>query len=125
MFKSVASSELKGLIFTIVWAFNKDDWGYIEEISKIFTDQGGEIYLIELEAHLDERLKRNTTENRLLHKPSKRTIADSEGRIRKSSEEYRLNSMPGEITNKNYIRIDNTNLSAEEVARKIHTAFDL
>jgi len=39
-------------------------------------------------------------------------------------EEYRLNSVKGEITRENYMRINNTNLSAEEVALMIKEKFN-
>ena len=38
---------------------------------------------------------------------------------------YRLNSEKGEITHKKYLRINNTNLSAEDVAKMIKDKFEL
>ena len=43
--------------------------------------------------------------------------------MRASHETYRLNSLPGEMPEENYLRIDNTDLSAEEVARMIFDRF--
>jgi hypothetical protein len=40
-------------------------------------------------------------------------------------EKYRLNSLPGEITRKNYLKIDNTNIIPEEVAERIKSEFNL
>ena len=40
-------------------------------------------------------------------------------------EKYRLNSLEGEITYPNYIKINNTNLSASEVAERIKEKFQL
>jgi len=74
---------------------------------------------------LEERLKRNKTENRLNHKASKRDIEASERRLLKDTSSARLVSLDGEITFKNYIKIDNTHLSAEEVARLIKQTFQL
>ena len=75
MFKEVASSDLEGLIFTFLWYFDsKADWDYTEKLVKIFKDKGAEIYFVELGANEEERLKRNKTEHRLEHKPSKRNI---------------------------------------------------
>ena len=126
IFKEVASSDLEGLIFTFLWYFDsKEDWEYTEKIVKIFRDKGAEIYFVELEANEEERLKRNKTEHRLEHKPSKRNIAWSDGELKKSGLEHRLNSEEGEIKEKNYIKIDNTNLSPEIVAQKIKEAFNL
>jgi len=59
IFKAVASSDLPGLIFTYVWDFDSEyDWNYIEKISKIFTDTGGEVCLVELEAELANQARR-------------------------------------------------------------------
>ena len=73
-----------------------------------------------MEAQFEERLKRNGTENRLLHKPSKRDLAFSEKNLIESHDMYRLNSLDGEISRQKYLRIDNTNLSAETVAQQIY-----
>jgi hypothetical protein len=41
IFKEVAKSDMEGLIFTFIWAFNKqDDWDYIKKISNIFESKG-------------------------------------------------------------------------------------
>mgnify|MGYP005831752351 CR=1 FL=1 len=124
IFKSFATTDEKGLITTFVWAFNmKEDWEFVEKICDIFKNQGAEIYLVELEANLDERLKGNQTPNRLEHKPTKRNIKQSEEELLSSMEEMRLNSAENEIKAENYIRINNTNLSPDEVAGKIIAAF--
>ena len=120
IFKEVAKSDLDGLIFTYVWAFDQEeDKKYIESVVKIFEDYNADIYFVELETDLDTRLRRNTTENRLKHKPSKRNIKWTEKDILESNKNYRLNSFPGEITYKNYLRIDNTNKDPEKVAKII------
>mgnify|MGYP000896716333 FL=1 len=91
----------------------------------IFKEKGGECYFIELETTLEERIKRNKTDNRLAHKPSKRNLEWSENDIIKSIEKHRLNSNPKEIPFENYLRIDNTNISAEDTAKIIKEKFDL
>lgn len=126
IFKAVAASDLPGIIFTYLWAFDsKGDWDYISTISSIFEKKGGEVCLVELEADLDERLLRNRTEHRLQHKPTKRNIERSEQDLLSSVEKHRLNSRDGEITSTNYIRINNTNLSPVEVASLIKDRFSL
>jgi len=126
IFKSVAGSDLEGMVFTYVWAFDlEEDREYVENVSKIFTDQGGEMYFVELEADVDERLKRNAHEHRLQHKPSKRNTKESEKNLKETMEKHRLNSSSGEITYKNYIRIDNTELPPEAVAQQIKEEFNL
>ena len=84
-------------------------------------------YVIELEASLEERLKRNKTDNRLEYKASKRDLEWSENELIQSMSKHKLNSNPGEGEKifKNYIKINNENLSAKEVATIIKERFDL
>lgn len=120
IFKEVVNSDLKGLIFTYVWAFDfQSDWNYVEKVCRLFESKGGEAYLVELEADLDERLLRNKSPHRLQQKPTKRDIERSERDLLKTHENHRLNSYEGEIKRENYIRINNTSLSPEETARII------
>ncbi|WP_020615515.1 AAA family ATPase [Paenibacillus daejeonensis] len=126
IFEEVSKSELKGIIFTFVWAFDlQSDWDYIEKVSNLFESRGGTVYYVELEADLEERKRRNRTENRLLHKPSKRDLKWSEDELVTTYEKHRLNSLPGEITKDHYIRISNRDLSAEKVAELIKERFEL
>lgn len=124
IFEEVSQSDLEGLIFTYVWAFDlQADWDYIEQISTLFKSRGGTVYFVELEADLEERMMRNKTENRLEHKPSKRNVEKSEKDLVATHEKYRLNSLPGEITKPNYIRINNTGIEPEVVADMIKKRF--
>lgn len=126
IFEAAAKSDLEGLIFTYVWAFNHpSDWNYVNEVCKIFESRGGTVYFVELEADLNERLERNKSPHRLEHKPTKRNIEWSENNLKKSLEKYRLNSLEGEITKEEYIRINNTSMSPEEVAKVIKDKFQL
>lgn len=127
IFEEMAKSNQKGLIFTWIWAFDlgKSEEEYYNKIRDIFAKHGAEIYLVELAANLEERIKRNETSNRLKHKPTKRDIEWSRSEIIKSNNKHRLNSLPGEIKEKNYLRIDNTNISAEDVAKIIKEKFNL
>ena len=124
--EAVAKSELPGLICTFVWAFEMEsDHESIKNIIELFRNKGSEIYLVELEAPLDVRLTRNATENRLIHKPTKRNLEWSNQDVLNGDSKHRMNSLPGEITEKNYIRIDNTILTAEATAKFIKQSFDL
>ncbi len=124
IFKEAAKSDLEGMIFTYVWALNfKEDWQYVEETCDIFRSNGGEVYLVELETTLEERIKRNRHPHRLEHKPTKRNVERSEKNLRKSMDKYRLNSKEGEIKEENYIKIDNTSLAPDEVAQMIRDKF--
>lgn len=125
IFEEVAKSDLEGLIFTFVWAFDQQsDWDYINNLCNIFESQNATIYFVELEANVDERLKRNTHPHRLSHKPSKKNIEFSENDLKDSMIKYRLNSNEGEIKQKNYIKINNTNLSPEKTAALIKEKFN-
>lgn len=126
LFKSVSVSDLEGLIFTYVWAFDQqEDWDYVDNICEIFESKGAAIYFVELEAELNERLERNKSPHRLEHKPTKRNLEKSENELKNTMEKYRLNSYEGEIKKENYIRINNTNLSAMELAKLIKERFNL
>lgn len=126
IFERFANSPNEGLIHTFMWAFDhQEDWDYVHDITQYFKDVNADIYFVELHTTLEERLKRNKTENRLNHKASKRDIEASERRLLKDTSSARLVSLDGEITFKNYIKIDNTHLSAEEVARLIKQTFQL
>ncbi|MGG0658444.1 AAA family ATPase [Rummeliibacillus pycnus] len=126
IFEEVSKSNLYGMIFTYVWMFNlESDWDYVKQLSHLFESRGGTVYYVELEADLEERLKRNKTPNRLEHKPKKRDIEWSENDLKHTMEKHRLNSLEGEIKFQNYIKINNTNLSAEEVAKIVKERFHL
>lgn len=126
MFETVAKSNLEGLIFTFQWCFEDIlDWEQTEKVSNIFKEQGGEVYYVELEADLNERLRRNETSNRLENKPTKRNVEQSKEFLLRAEKKHRCNSYPGEIQEKNYIRINNNNIPANEVAKMIKERFDL
>lgn len=126
VFKHVSKAHQKGLIFTFMWALDEpSDHQYMNRLETMFKEEGFHVYYVELMAHKDIRLDRNKTENRLLHKPSKRNLFESEARFLRLEEKYRLNSYEGEITKENYLKIDNTNLTPVEVAQKIKDTFNL
>ena len=126
IFKSISKSDNYGMIFTKVWYFEqKEDWDNIGNMCQTVASQGAEIYFVELEANVEERLNRNRTLHRLEHKPTKRNIEQSEQHLLSTIESSRLNSNKGEIEQENYLRIDNTYLSAEEVAEVIKKEFQL
>ncbi|MBP1569197.1 MAG: shikimate kinase, partial [Oscillospiraceae bacterium] len=99
------------------------DWKTGEEIRKIFEPYGTEFYYAELVAPLEIRLERNKTPNRLENKPSKRDLETSERRIIRDDEKHRFVSFEGEIPFENYIKIDNSDISAAETAKIIKEHF--
>jgi len=126
VFEEFAKTDAYGLIFTYIWAFDQQaDWDYIEHVKSIFRPYGTEFYYVELVASPEIRTQRNATENRLLHKPSKRDIEASNRRNEAQNSRYRLESRNGEIPFENYIKIDNSALSPEQTARMIKEHFSL
>lgn len=125
IFDEFINGDYKGLIYTTIWAFNEqEDHDYIENLYQRCKEKGHNFYVVELYAPLDIRLKRNVTENRLLHKKSKNDIPASNARLLQM-EELRCNSYENEIKYENYIKIDNSNLTPQEVAKIIKDKFNL
>lgn len=124
IFEEFLASDCEGLIFTYMWAFDRqEDWDYIQSVAKRFEVHGAEIYCVELIAPQNMRLQRNNTENRLAHKASKRNLDFSSNCILHEDSNYRLVSREGEIPFSNYIRIDNSNLSPDDAADMIIAKF--
>lgn len=124
IFEEFVKTQNYGMIYTCMWAYDcQEDWDIMTRILGIF--EGAEIYCVELTAPLDVRLARNVTENRLENKSSKRNIAASNARLIRDTEQHRFVSNDGEVPIENFIRIDNTNLDANVVARMIKEEFDL
>ena len=125
IFEEFVKSDCEGMIFTYIWAFDMpSDWDYIQGVAGLFTRNGAQIYCVELVASEEVRLQRNRTENRMKHKASKRDVAFSE-RLIKEESKHRLVSREGEVPFENYMRIDNTDLTPENVADKIIERFGL
>lgn len=123
-FEEFAATDNYGMVFTYMWAFDeREDWNYTAWVADLFEKQGAEVYYVELVADQATRLERNRSENRLKHKASKRDLAASEARLRMDDVKHRFVSYEGEIPFENYLRIDNTDLSPEEVARQIKERF--
>ena len=122
--QEVAQSELPGLIFTFVWALNEaEDRAYVDDLTQIFAEAGADIYYVELQADQAVRLQRNKTEYRLSQKPTKRNLQFSENNLLEMDANYQLNSDGDFFYEKNYLKIDNTHLTAEETAVKIKEHF--
>ena len=124
-FREFAASDQYGMIFTYMWAFDQQsDWNYVAHVKEIFAPYGTEFYYVELVAPREIRLQRNATENRIRNKPSKADVEASNERLL-GEDKYRLVSNEGEIPFDNYMRIDNSQLSAEEAAKQIRDTFNL
>ena len=126
VFEEFAKTDNYGLIFTFIWAFDVPyDTEYVRRLTQLYENAGAQVDYVELVAPQEVRLVRNRTENRLKEKASKRDVALSEMRMLDAEEKYRCISEPGEVIEKlgctpeRYLRIDNTDLSPEEVAERI------
>ena len=126
IFRHFAASDNYGMIFTYMMDFDmQSEWDYLEHVKSIFAPYGTEFYYVELIAPQEVRLQRNKTENRLLHKPSKRDIEVSDQRLIRDDANHRCVSYPREIPFENYLRIENADLPAAEAARRIKDYFQL
>lgn len=126
IFEEVAASDLHGLIFTFVWALDlESDRAFIDRACEIFRERGAEICFVELEADLSERLRRNETEFRLLHKSPKRDVEKSRALLLEDEKNHRLNSEGDFFYSENHLKINNTDLSAALVAQMIAERFGL
>lgn len=122
VFEEFINCDLEGMIFTYMWAFDMpSDREYLISVAERFD----EVYCVELIADQSVRLARNETENRLRNKASKRDLEASNQRVLNEDKKHRLVSESGEITFENYMRIDNTSLSPDVVAKMIKDRFDL
>jgi hypothetical protein len=124
--EEVAASDLPGLVFTFVWAFNvPEDEAFLDEYATPFRERGGRVLFVELEATQAERLKRNECGSRLAEKPSKRDLEASRRRLLANDARYQLNSGGKFDQRPDYLRIDNTLLSPGEVAERVISHFGL
>jgi hypothetical protein len=117
------------LVFTLVWALDLDkDAEAIRHHLAPFVEAGRRVALVELCADLDTRLARNRTPYRLAEKKSKRDLAWSDDNVR-DLERWQMNTgvpSPGDevIAGLPHLRIDNTDLSPEDVAAQVLTWLD-
>lgn len=114
------------MIFTFVTAYDcKDDIEYLNGLRTMFEATGGNFYFVELSADLQTRLERNVTPHRLESKFTKNDIERSTKDLLEAMDKYRLNSNEGETICPNHLKINNTNLSPDEVSNIIMEQFGL
>jgi hypothetical protein len=124
--EEVAESDLPGLVFTYVCAFDQPgDLAAVEEWAEIFRARGRRVVFAELEAAQDERLRRNETEFRLAEKESKRDVAASRQRLLDDDARFQLNSRGAFDGRDDWLRLDTTALAAAEAAERIIARFGL
>lgn len=117
LMEEVAASDLPGLIFTYVWAFDlPEDERAVDQFAEPFRRRGGRVLYLELEADQAERLRRNQCASRLAEKPSKRDVAFSQRNLLELDRLHRLTSDGWFDDRADYLRIDNTRLEPAQVA---------
>ena len=125
VFEEAAKSTLPGLIFTFVWAFDlPSEAAAVEGYAAPFRAAGGRVLFVELQASLEERLRRNETEFRLAEKPSKRNLAESRRRLLEHDGKYQFRSDPA-LRPKDWLTLDTTALEPRAVADRVIDHFDL
>ena len=126
LIEEVAASDLPGLIFTYVWAFDGPaDAGVLARLAEPFQRRGGRVLYVELAASQAERLRRNEGASRLAEKPSKRNLDWSRRHLLELDDTYRMNSVDEFDGRADYLRIDNTGLAPEQVADRVIARFEL
>lgn len=124
--EEVAASDLPGLIFTYVWAFDDPrDAAAVDHYAEIFRVRGGRVVCAELEASQEERLRRNASTFRLAEKPTKRDLEASRERLLEHDARYQLNSHGALDGRADYLRLDITSVEATEAAERILLHFGL
>ena len=119
-FLGTSARHHRSVILTGVIDFsNQYNLMYLKDIQDLLNEYHQQILFVELETSLEERLRRNRTENRLKYKPLKRYVEVSEKEILETDKTDQLNSQKRPSGLHHYLKIDNTNLSAEEVAKQI------
>ena len=119
-FLGTSARNHRSVILTGVIDFsNQYNLMYLKDIQDLLNEYHQQILFVELETSLEERLRRNRTENRLKYKPLKRYVEVSEREILETDKTDQLNSQKRPSGLHHYLKIDNTNLSAEEVAKQI------
>lgn len=114
------------LIFTYVCAFElAEEREYLTGLAELFLNAGGEFYFVELSADLETRLQRNETPHRMERKVSKRDLVWSRANLLEDVSNHRLNSDEEEVWFDNHLKIDNTNLSPDQVADMVIEKYDL
>lgn len=119
-FLGTSARNHRSVILTGIIDFsNQYQLMYLKDIQDLLNEYHQEILFVELETSLEERLRRNRTENRLKYKPLKRYVEVSEREILETDKMNQLNSQKQPSGLSHYLKVNNTNLSAKEVAKQI------
>lgn len=117
---------------TYVWALEDErDKRLVQEYVEIVESRGGAVHFVELVATQEERLDRNGSEFRLERKRSKRDLEFSRSNLLELDANYVMNTgstptVAEELfEGRGYLRLDNTELPADEVVARVVNAFEL
>lgn len=124
--EEAANSEIPGLVFSVVWAFDlPEDAEQIERYSRPFRERGARILFLELAASQSVRLQRNIQDSRLAEKPSKQDLEWSRQHLLEWDEKHRMNSN-GEFDGcADHLLVENSALAPGEVAARAIEFFGL
>lgn len=110
------------LIFSIVWALDsQDDLAEIASYISIFEN----VAFVELRADLNTRLRRNRTDERLLHKASKRDVEWSDDNVRQMETDWQMTSVDGHgvaselLAQHPHLVLDTVGVSSAESAARV------
>lgn len=118
--KELMDSNEKGIIYTNAFDFNSERSAkFMKQIEALANKKDTEIFYVELAADLEERKKRNVSQNRLKHKPSKAEIKQPDKVLIEFENGRRFSPDQSELSNRRHLKIDNTRLSATSAAEKI------
>lgn len=124
----VAAQHGVRLIFTFVWPVDDEgDAATVREYLAPYVDRGLPVSFVELYAGLETRLVRNVQSDRIAAKPSKADLTWSDAHVRELEAEYRMNTDPADpgtpagavLADFPHLRLDNTDLTPDEVAAVI------
>jgi hypothetical protein len=126
IFEEFAVSDELGLIFTFVWALDDSgDRAFVDSAMDTFSKRGAQTYFVELEATQAERLKRNETPLRMTEKRLPRDPAGLRAFLVEADRQYQLNTRGSFFYPERHLKIDNTELEPEVVAKRIAQHFNL
>ena len=126
IFEEYVETDSRGLIFTFVWVLDDpEDRAFVDRTTRLFTARGGDVCFVELEATQVERLRRNETPLRLAEKWPQRNIEGSRAFLLDADKTYQTNTRGSFFYPERHLRIDNTDLEPDAVARHIAGHFSL
>ena len=112
----------QSIITTFVHLFDNDFYNsFLTLFLNIFQNNNYDVYVIELEASYEERIKRNTNDDRLKIKPSKQNIEETVKTMNAIEDKSRTNSIKSDtlFINYHHVIINTELLSQNDVVNKI------